>query len=136
MSNSAKELTWLYKECSRCMDEAHFELCSCNTNNEELREEMIWDGRFVTHGCDLHKILGYKYSPDSDTMKISEVKIDQNVNTKRLILAESSKLFDPLSFSAPILIRSKILISKLWERQRSEHHWDEIVLGEVFKPCK
>ena len=86
-SNSAEGLTWLYQECSRRMDEAHFELRSCNTNNEELKEKMVQDGRFITHGCDLDKILGYKYSPGSDVMKISEVKIDQNVNTKRLILS-------------------------------------------------
>ena len=56
-----------------------------------------------------------------------------NVNTKRLILAESSKVFDPLSFPAPILVCSKLLISTLWEKKRSEHHWDEIVSGEDSK---
>merc|ERR1712179_835315 len=53
-------------------------------------------------------------------MRISEVKVDDKVNTKRLILAESSKIFDPLSFTAPILVRSKLLISTLWGKKRSE----------------
>ena len=81
-SNSAEELTWLYKECSRRMDEAHFELRACNSNNKDLKEEMISDNRYVTHGCSLDKMLGYKYSPDSDTMRISDVKVNDKVNTK------------------------------------------------------
>ena len=115
------------------MDEAHFELRSCNTNNKDLKEEMISDNRYVTHGCSLDKMLGYKYSPYSDTMRISDVKVNDKANTKRLILAESSKVFDPLSFTAPILVRSKLLISTLWGKKRSEDHWDETVSGEDSK---
>ena len=115
------------------MDEAHFEWRACNSNNKDLKEKMIEDNRYVTHGCSLDKMLGYKYSPDSDTMRISELKIDCKANTKRLILAESSKLFDPLSFTAPILVRSKLLISTLWGKRRSEDHWDETVSGEDSK---
>ena len=66
------------------MDEAHFELHSCNTNNKNLKEEMISDNKYISHSCSLDKILGYKYSLDSDTMRISDVKIDSKVNTKRL----------------------------------------------------
>ena len=115
------------------MDEAHFELRSCNKNNKELKEEMISDTRYITHGCSLDKILGYKYSLDSDTMRISAVKVDSNVNTIRLILAKSTKVVNPLSFTAPILVCSKLLISMLWEKKRSEHHWDKILSGEDSK---
>merc|ERR1712082_518733 len=55
-------------------------------------------------------------------MRISEIKVDSKVNTKRLILAESSKVFDSLSFTVPVQVCSKLLISTLWGKKRSEDH--------------
>lgn len=45
-----------------------------------------------------------------------------NLTTKHEVLQESSKLFDPIGLIAPVTIRSKLLMQKLWQ-----HHteWDE-----------
>ena len=126
-SNDAEELTWLYNQCAERMDGAHFELRSYNTNNDHLKLLMQKDGRFITHGCDKDKVLGYSYSSELDTMSLAPVKLSETADTKRNILSESAKIFDPLLMAAPVIVKSKVLISKLWAKKKSEIHWDETV---------
>ena len=126
-SNDAEKLTWLYNQCAERMDGAHFELRSCNTNNENLKQVMEKDERYITHGCDKDKVLGYRYSSDLDTMSLAPVKLDESADTKRKILSESARIFDPLLQAAPVIVKPKVLVSKLWAKKKSENHWDEIV---------
>ena len=107
-SNNKEKLIHLYKEAVRRMSEGNFDLRSCNTNCNELKELMIKDKKYVEHGCDLEKVLGYKYNTKQDTIQISNSKINCNVNTKRGVLAQISKVFDPLSLS-PCVIKWQII---------------------------
>ena len=77
---------------------------------------MRLDGKLVEHSCEFDKVLGYKYSPSQDIMTISHVNLDDKANSKRKILSESSKVFDPLGLSSPVTVRGKTLISCLWEK--------------------
>ena len=58
---------------------------------------MIKDDRIADHGCEFENVLGYKYNPNRDTLHISNKEVLQEANTKRKILAQFSKVFDPLS---------------------------------------
>ena len=126
-SNDIERLTWLYQESVSRLDGVGFELRSCNTNNMTLKQLMLDDGRFITHGCKLDKVLGYRYSAESDTMCLAPVNLDCTANTKRQILSESSKLYDPLSLAAPVLATPKLLVSRLWAKGVTRDHWDEVV---------
>ena len=92
------------------MSEGNFDLRSCNTNCNELKELMIKDKKYVEHGCDLEKVLGYKYNTKQDTIQISNSKINCNVNTKRGVLAKISKVFDPLSLCLLVSLNGKLLM--------------------------
>ena len=132
--NSVEELTQLYLESVKRLEDVHFDLRSCNSNSSELQAQMKKDDRYVKHGQELDKVLGYHYSPDSDQLQVHSVSMDSEANSKRKILSESSKLFDPLSLTGPVTVRSKQLISKLWKRKRSQkNHWDETVDKECCK---
>merc|ERR1712030_155126 len=109
-SNSKEKLVHLYKEAVRRMSEGNFDLRSCNTNCNELKKLMIKDKKYVEHGCDLEKVLGYKYNTKQDTIQISNSKINCNVNTKRGVLAQISKVFDPLSLCLPVSLNGKLLM--------------------------
>ena len=128
--NSTEELIELYQESARRLGAAHFNLQSCNSNDSVLRDLMIKDNRYVKHGCQLDKVLGYKYDAISDIIKISQVTLNELAKTKRTVLAESSKVFDPLSLGAPVSVRSKILLAKLWKFKPDTNHWDEEISGE------
>ena len=91
------------------------------------------DDKFIMHGQILDKVLGYRYASSTDHMQLHSINMNSNANTKRKILSESSKIFDPLSLCGPITVRSKQLLSKLWKRKRSVNHWDETVDAEICK---
>ena len=63
-------------------------------------------------------------------MIISHINLDDQANTKRKILSESSNDFDPLGLVSPVTVKGKTLISFLWDKKSSEDHWDEVVSGE------
>ena len=50
--------------------------------------------------------------------------------TKREVLQDLSKTFDPLSLAAPVVIRAKILMQKLWIHKVA---WDEPLDEEIHK---
>ena len=128
--NSSESLAGIYRECASRLDRSHFNLQACNSNCETLRQEMIQDGRYITHGCEWDKVLGYQYHAVADTFKLSKCSLDIHATTKREVLAESSKLFDPISLTAPVTIRARILLAKLWDQKDSPDHWDKSILEE------
>ena len=69
------------------MDDAHFYMRSCNSNNDSLRNLMKQDGRIVTHDSMYEKVLGYLYNPLEDSMQLKRVEIDSSANTKRSIFS-------------------------------------------------
>ena len=122
--NNLVNLSALYSESHNRMLQGGFTLRSWNTNSDELKQQMIEDDNFVDHGCDLEKVLGYKYSTSNDVIQLTERCIDGKVKTKRGILSEASKIFGPLGLCLPVTVRSKMLLRDLWS---SKLAWDEVI---------
>ena len=61
------------------------------------------------------------------------IPADTTLVTKREILQDSTKIFDPIGLTAPITIRTKLLLQKLWQMRI---HWDEPLEKEVVKEWK
>ncbi|XP_052747141.1 uncharacterized protein LOC128199875 [Bicyclus anynana] len=59
------------------------------------------------------KVLGLKWDPISDTF-LFEIKSMNLTCTKRTILSELARIFDPLGFLSPVTIQAKSFIQKLW----------------------
>ena len=57
---------------------------------------MISDNKYIEHESLYEKLLGYKYSTKTDVFKLSGIVFDKDAKTKRGILCQTSKLFDPL----------------------------------------
>ena len=134
--NDINLLTKLYKTSVARLADNGFELRSCNTNDDTLRSLMKGDGKLIEHTCEFDKVLGYRYSSTRDVMKLSEVKLNPFANTKRMILSESSKVFDPLSLASPVTVSGKTLVSTIWSQHSpssSKDHWDEVVSEEIVR---
>ena len=97
----------LYQLTYERMKVGGFTLRSWNSNSTELRGQMADDGRLVEHTSEEEKVLGYRYNVQQDSLKIAHCKIDPESNTKRKILSQTSKLFDPLNFALPVTVREK-----------------------------
>lgn len=72
---------------------------------------------------DTIKSLGIHWNPCTDKFTFqSALDASTVAKTKRSILSEMSKLFDPLGWVSPIIIQAKILMQKIWLIKAT---WDE-----------
>ncbi|XP_011503659.1 PREDICTED: uncharacterized protein LOC105366798 [Ceratosolen solmsi marchali] len=61
------------------------------------------------------KILGLQWSPQEDKFTfLTMVSADMDCFTKRKILSDIAKIFDPLGFVSPVVIKAKLLLQELW----------------------
>ncbi|XP_065079341.1 uncharacterized protein LOC135702228 [Ochlerotatus camptorhynchus] len=68
------------------------------------------------------KALGIQWYPDTDTFGF-ELEMDfDKLNTKRQMLSDTARLFDPLGWIATIIVRIKILYQSLWLQ---DFLWDD-----------
>ena len=125
-------LTKVYNKSREIMEQGGFNLHSWNTNSESLKDIMTRQGTLVQHNEPVEKVLGYHYSPINDTLKLSNFKLTDNTNiTKRGLLSDVSKVFDPLGLTAPV--RGKLLMKKIWSERIG---WDQEISTESSKSWK
>ncbi len=77
------------------------------------------------------KTLGLHYHPTTDHFQF-KVNLNETNEwpTKRSLLSETSKLFDPLGWLAPVIIKAKILFQGLWQAGLS---WDQKLPEDIAK---
>ncbi|XP_076392699.1 uncharacterized protein LOC143265299 [Megachile rotundata] len=61
------------------------------------------------------KTLGLFWSVNSDQLSYTIADYPTNRVTKRVILSEIAKIFDPLGLIGPIIVRAKLLMQELWQ---------------------
>lgn len=80
---------------------------------------------------DTIKSLGIHWDPRKDEFTFqSTLEPSPITTTKRSMLSEISKLFDPLGWLSPIIIRAKLLMQNLW---CLDLQWDDKVPNDVLK---
>ena len=115
------------------MQEGGFTLRSGNSNSIELREKMKYDKKLVEHMCEEDKVLGYKYNVNNDTLSISPCTVQAVADTKRKVLSQISKAYDPLNLTLSVTIRGQILMRKVWKLKVD---WDQQVPKEISNEMK
>lgn len=76
------------------------------------------------------KILGISWDRDSDKFKYSvTLPPQQTPITKRRVISDIARLFDPLGWAAPCVVISKIFIQKLWLSGRD---WDDELTPDLL----
>ena len=106
--------------CDR-MREGGFDLGSWNSNCPELRELFEQNNKNSSHKSSDERVLGYLFDTSSDTLKLSDFVLG-SVTSKRQLLSEIAKVFDPLSLFLPVTIRGRLLMRRTWEQ---EIGWDD-----------
>lgn len=74
------------------------------------------------------KSLGVLWAPYEDKFTFQVQLATNKQITKRAILSEVAKLFDPLGWLAPVVIKAKLLIQELWLQ---ELEWDKKVPEDI-----
>jgi len=77
------------------------------------------------------KALGIRWNTRDDCFEFQYDDLPASTSTtisKRRVLSEMSKLFDPLGWFSPVIIRAKILMQSLWKLSVS---WDDPLPEEI-----
>lgn len=75
------------------------------------------------------KALGLSWLPEQDKLVFTLQKMESPPKTKRAILSEIAKIYDPLGLLSPIIIRNKIFMQKLWTCNIG---WDTEIPQDLF----
>lgn len=76
------------------------------------------------------KTLGLQWNTKEDNFTFQVCLSNEPANTKRKILSEISKLFDPLGLVGPIIVAAKLIMRKLWIEKGS---WDDAVSSKIME---
>lgn len=136
--NSALKLSI---EANMIMKEANMNFRKWSSNSVELVN--LWKEKgFELHphhseNCDsssIQKVLGIPWNAheDSFTIDIKEL-LELNPSkpiTKRFILHAAGKIYDPMGFVSPFVIRLKLILQELWRLKLS---WDDELPPEILR---
>ena len=92
----------------------------------ELRENV--DIAKLMHEDYKIKTLGISWNPNTDKFYFNTDFAERNKLTKRELLSITARLFDPIGWFGPIVIRFKILLQKIWVLGIS---WDRTLPSEI-----
>ena len=128
---SETQIVEFYKSARSLMMAAKFNLRTWASNSKQLNSLALADK--IHDGNNPTNILGIHWNTSTDQLSLAPKKIiPANITlvTKRDILQDSSKIFDPIGLAAPITIRAKLLLQRLWQMRI---HWDEPLEVEIAK---
>lgn len=116
--DSLSEAQSLQSQIISLLQKGGFELRKWSSNHPELlRKIPVSECHPSSLSFDKHesgiKILGLKWNPALDTFAY-EVSSSNRSCTKRNILSDLARIFDPLGFLAPVSFFAKHLIQHLW----------------------
>ncbi|XP_044573912.1 uncharacterized protein LOC123258071 [Drosophila ananassae] len=83
-----------------------------------------------------NKVLGIHWQPHTDTLAYKVSLPSEGRITKRQVLSDVSRIFDPLGLLAPVVIQFKILFQELWVLNLD---WDSplpLSLEDWYLKCK
>ena len=129
-SNNLNFLKEVYTETQNRLEEGGFTLSSWNPNSKELQSIMTNQSNIASHGNSHAKVLGMKYMLELDSLQVGEFQLDASANTKFAVLAQISKVFDPLDLYLPVSNKGKFLMRELWAAKLD---WDDVIPDKTQK---
>ncbi|XP_025264962.1 uncharacterized protein LOC112638118 [Camponotus floridanus] len=108
-----------------------FELSKWASNSPELLKNIHdqTDNTVIINHEASSRILGMHWNQSLDELHFSYIPDAEHKNlSKRVILSEVSRLFDPLGLLGPAVVLSKLLLQDLWQLSI---HWDESVPPDI-----
>ncbi|XP_041785566.1 uncharacterized protein LOC121600845 [Anopheles merus] len=138
-ADSIENARQLRIELSQLLAKGGFELRKWTSNQLEVLAGLNADQigtqsarQFLPH--ETVKALGVSWEPEHDVLSFeSAISSDVSIPTKRSILSNVARMFDPLGLISPIVIRAKMMMQELWLQKAG---WDEYVPDTICKKWK
>ena len=121
--STADAATDYYRKSRKIMSTARFNLRSWASNHNDINALAQQDG--IADNRTTVNVLGLSWNTDTDMLSLNPKESSSTQHTfitKRDILQDVSRLFDPLGFVTPITMLFKVFLQELWQRKL---HWDE-----------
>ena len=132
-ADSLQEAKVVLSEIVDLLKQGSFELGKWASNNVQLlgpSKATAEGGMFDFFKGEQSRILGIIWNSRSDSFHFSvEDDRPQGSISKRVMLSEVSKLFDPLGLLGPVVIIAKLLIQEIWQLSLD---WDESVPVHIY----
>lgn len=124
-------------ELNRLLGLGEFQLHKWYSNSSELlthiplekREKCKFSFNYTDNSS--LKTLGLKWDPSADCFQVS---IPDNLMskkpTKRNVLSDIAKVYDPLGFIAPVTVSAKLIMQSIW---KENIEWDSIIPLSIQK---
>lgn len=134
---SIEEGIEIHKKLSEVLNKAGFQLQKWVSSNEELHEKISENVKEIEVNNnnrkikmdEVMKILGIAWDRKTDEFRYTiNLPTQQIPITKRRVISDISRIFDPLGWAAPCVVVSKIFIQKLW---LSGLGWDDELNEEL-----
>ncbi|XP_044317455.1 uncharacterized protein LOC123038061 [Drosophila rhopaloa] len=116
------------KELRGALESAGFPLRKWTSNEKKLlqgipKEHLIRADFLELEDASISKTLGIRWHATSDSFLFLPMDISlQTTYTKREVLSQIAKLFDPAGWLSPFIVREKKLLQEIWLRELS---WDQ-----------
>lgn len=130
-ADTIQEAAAIRDQAIQLLKKGQFELSKWASNCPQLLDSIIdkHNGPInIDDGVGTH-ILGIQWNQISDTFHFPyEPGEGHTTTSKRTILSDISKLFDPLGLLGPTIVIAKLILQDLW---RSSVQWDESVTQTI-----
>jgi len=132
-SGDLAEAIVLQRQLMTLLGRGQFPLRKWRSNCEEVLQHLTTDSKseelLILDKDEPLKTLGLLWNYKTDHLQYSVKGTALNRVTKRSVLSEISKIYDPLGLLGPVLIVPKILMQKLWSLNIG---WDESLPQDVY----
>lgn len=136
-SHSLEAAKQLQNEMINLLKSGGFNLRKWKSNAPELLEDVHTDQKPQDFGfkqAESTKALGLGWNPEQDQFVFqSQISSSSSKITKRSLLSDISKIFDPLGWLSPLTIKLKILFQDVW---KVTVEWDEPVPQDISEQWK
>ncbi|XP_068149479.1 uncharacterized protein [Drosophila tropicalis] len=106
-----QELLDIKEELILLMSRAQLELSKWVSNSKRIASN---EGNEIDFSKMAAKVLGLHWRPGEDVLTYKASLSEHMTCTKRQVLSDTARIFDPLVILAPVVIKFKILLQELW----------------------
>ena len=133
--DTIEEVKIIWKDVKEMLLKAQFPMRKWSSNSSEILQEIPEQEREFKSAEitkeDTLKALGIEWSPVGDYFFFKAPEFDTKESlTKRNFLSQAAKLFDPLGWLGPAVMKPKIIFQKMWKESLQ---WDDIISSDLAR---
>ena len=128
-ANKEEEATVMVWQASDGMATCSMNLTKWGSNRKDVLDKALFDLTGKSENLFNMKVLGLRWCPEEDCYLFDGLSVEPGlIATKRVVLSLIARLYDPLGFLGPFVLRLKSLFQDVW---RLGLDWDAELPDEM-----